>query len=470
MARKRQDTPLPKAPGTKVVKQTVPVTRMDKLLGRDPNHEQTRAEREAGIQRLIVLALLGAGIIIAVLLLIAFVSDGIIRPNQTVATINDQTVSVGEYQKRVRIERGIHIMLINDILNDLTEGSGISVEEAGNFILQQEPYLSWWNELNTPDVLGLRVLDDIIDDRLIASAAAEMGVSVSDADVDAYINKLIGYDPAAVALIGTEPTSTPEPTVTPTPFVSPTPTTEPTATVEPTATATVEGATAVPEATATSTPAPTEAPATPSVEEVTRSYERQKSSFVSEIANMAGASESEVRDVLKARALRSAIAAKLAAEGDDSEETDNTTLYADVRHILVTDENVAFDIVEALNAGESFADLARSASTDTGSGANGGDLGWAPVSNYVEPFANAVRDAEIGAIVGPVESDFGYHVLQVRAKEFREASQTQIDRANDLIFSAWLDGVRDAAEGTYSTTSAWASNIPSSPLWRLITR
>lgn len=469
MAKKRQSTPLPKAPGARVVKQQIQPTRMDRLMGRDPNREMSHAERDAAVQRLIVMILIGGAAIIGILLAIAFVADAVIRPGQTVATINGENISVGDYQKRVRIERGIHIMMINDILNDIVEENDVTVEDAGNFVLQQEPYASWWNELNTPDVMGLRVLDDMVDDHLVESAAAELGVTVTDADIDAYVNDLIGYDPEQVALIGSEPTQTPEPTVTPTPFVSPTPTTEPTATVEPTATATVEGATAVPTATPTSTPAPTEAVPTRSADEVRTQFENQKRGFISEVAGMAGASEAEVREVLRLRALRKAIGEKLTAT-EGAEDTEATTLYADARHILVETEEEALDVIEALNAGESFAALAQAVSTDTGSGANGGELDWTAVSGFVEPFANAIRAAEIGEIVGPVESEFGFHIIQVRAKEDRPAQQGQIDRANQLAFDAWLEDVRTAAEGTYTTTSAWASNIPQSPLWRFIER
>lgn len=469
MARKRQTTPLPK-PGSKVNKPVLQPTRMDRLMGRDPNREQTRAERDAAVQRLIILGVAGGVLVILVLLAIAFVADGVIRPQQTVATVDGQNITVGEFQKRVRIERGIHIMLINDILNDIVEENDVTVDDAGNFVLQQQPYSTWWNELNTPDVMGLRVLDDMVDDRLIAKAAAELGVTVTDEDVQDYINSMIGYDPEAVALIGTDPTATPEPTVTPTPFVSPTPTTEPTATIEPTATATIEGATPAPTATATSTAAPTEAVPTRSATEVQGRFENQKRSFIGEIASLAGASQEEVMDVLRARALRLAVAKHLSSDGTEGDDDTPKTLYADARHILVETEDEALDIIEALNAGESFAELARAVSTDTGSGANGGELGWAPVSNYVETFANAIREGEIGAFIGPVESEFGYHIIQVRAKENREAAQSQIDRANDLLFAAWLEDVREDATGTYSTTNTWASNIPTSPIWRYIAR
>lgn len=457
MAKKRKSTPLPKTPAAKEVKQIIEPTRIDRLLGRNPNQEQSRHEREAAVQRLIVMLVAGAAVIIGILLVIAFVADGIIRPSQSVATVAGETISVGEYQQRVRIERALHIELINDALNDIVEENGVSVEEAGNFVLQQQPYAEFWSELNAPDVMGLRVLDDMVDDRLIAAAAAELGVTVTEEDVQAYINDLIGYDPEAVALIGADPTATPEPTVTPTPFVSPTPTTEPTATPAPTATPTVEGATPIPTATATVTPAPTEVVPTRSAEEVRTSFENQKRSFIAEVARLAGTSESAVLEVLRMRALRQAVANHLSGSAE------NETLYADVRHILVETEEQARDIVAALERGESFGDLARAASTDTGSGANGGELGWAPVSNYVEPFANAVRDAEIGAIVGPVESEFGFHIIQVRAKENREATETEIERAKTLVLSDWIEEIRAAAEGTYETTNAWASNIPQSP-------
>ena len=83
-----------------------------------------------------------------------------------------------------------------------------------------------------PDQLGLRVLNDMIDDRLLELEASERNVSVDDDALRQAVEEYFGFDPTAVALIGVEPTETPEPTITPSPFVSPTPS----ATPEPTAT------------------------------------------------------------------------------------------------------------------------------------------------------------------------------------------------------------------------------------------
>ncbi len=79
-----------------------------------------------------------------------------------------------------------------------------------------------------------------------------------------------------------------------------------------------------------------------------------------------------------------------------------------------------------------FAKLAKEFSQDPGSAAQGGDLGSFPHDAMVKPFADAVFAAKPGDIVGPVLSDFGYHVIKVgaitpaQAKPF-EAVRAQIE-------------------------------------------
>ncbi|KRA20158.1 MULTISPECIES: peptidylprolyl isomerase [unclassified Lysobacter] len=69
---------------------------------------------------------------------------------------------------------------------------------------------------------------------------------------------------------------------------------------------------------------------------------------------------------------------------------------------------------QAKAAGADFAALARANSDDTGSKAGGGDLGWVSKGMMVAPFEQALFAAPQGAIVGPVKTDFGWHVIQVR--------------------------------------------------------
>ena len=97
------------------------------------------------------------------------------------------------------------------------------------------------------------------------------------------------------------------------------------------------------------------------------------------------------------------------------------------RHILVADEKTASDVLAQLKAGKDFAALARQYSKDTGSAANGGDLGFATRSTFVGPFADAVFGMQVGETRGPVKTQFGYHVIQLEAiqpgktKTFEEA-------------------------------------------------
>ena len=95
------------------------------------------------------------------------------------------------------------------------------------------------------------------------------------------------------------------------------------------------------------------------------------------------------------------------------------------KHILVPTEPEAADILSRLDAGEEFADLAVELSTDTGSGAAGGELGCGSPAQYVTEFADATMDAEIGVPTDPVETQFGFHVILVDSREVDEDAEVE---------------------------------------------
>lgn len=87
------------------------------------------------------------------------------------------------------------------------------------------------------------------------------------------------------------------------------------------------------------------------------------------------------------------------------------------RHILVKTEEEAEAIIKRLDAGESFEAIAKEVSTDPGSGANGGDLGWFGPGQMVPEFEKAAFALEVGAYSKePVQSQFGWHVIKVEDK------------------------------------------------------
>lgn len=100
-------------------------------------------------------------------------------------------------------------------------------------------------------------------------------------------------------------------------------------------------------------------------------------------------------------------------------------------HILVADEAKAKELQTQLEGGADFAQLAKASSTDTGSGANGGDLGWFGAGMMVKPFEEAVIAAEVGKVVGPVKTDFGFHLILV--KETRLAALPTLDDIRDEL-------------------------------------
>lgn len=129
------------------------------------------------------------------------------------------------------------------------------------------------------------------------------------------------------------------------------------------------------------------------------------------------------------------------------------------RHILVKQADLARTLQGKLRAGEPFDALAKAHSEDTGSRANGGDLGFFPRGQMVPPFEQAAFSLPLGQVSEPVKSDFGYHLIRVEARhparklpfeEVREEITTRLTRERrDTVFRAWLEQRRESAHITY---------------------
>lgn len=92
------------------------------------------------------------------------------------------------------------------------------------------------------------------------------------------------------------------------------------------------------------------------------------------------------------------------------------------KHILVDEEDKCQDILEMITAGEkTFEDAAKEFSTCPSS-QKGGDLGTFGKGQMVKEFEDAAFAAEIGHVVGPVKTQFGYHLIQVDQKTEAQAS------------------------------------------------
>ena len=81
-------------------------------------------------------------------------------------------------------------------------------------------------------------------------------------------------------------------------------------------------------------------------------------------------------------------------------------------HILVAKEDKAKELLQMIKSGTSFADLAKQYSSCP-SGRKGGDLGWFGKGMMVKEFEDAAFNHAKGEIVGPVKTQFGWHLIQV---------------------------------------------------------
>lgn len=146
--------------------------------------------------------------------------------------------------------------------------------------------------------------------------------------------------------------------------------------------------------------------------------------------------ENDRRGYLSNVALQPVVAAAVTDEAlqkayDDRFKDAAPATEYNAAHILVADEAKANELKAQLDGGADFAELAKANSTDTGSGANGGDLGWFGLGAMVKPFEDAVVAAEVGKVSGPIKSDFGYHLILL--KETRVAAKPTLDDLRDEL-------------------------------------
>ncbi len=115
------------------------------------------------------------------------------------------------------------------------------------------------------------------------------------------------------------------------------------------------------------------------------------------------------------------------------------------------------------HSGADFAKLARENSQDYGTAVRGGDLGWASKDRYVKPFADAAFRTQVGSIVGPVRTQFGWHIIKVTGRDRREIKivdlalkvrasgetiETVYQYAQDFAYLAKDEGFEKAAENS----------------------
>ena len=137
------------------------------------------------------------------------------------------------------------------------------------------------------------------------------------------------------------------------------------------------------------------------------------------------------------------------------------------RHILVATEDEARGVLTALQGGAEFATVAAERSLDPGSRANGGDLGWFSKERMVPAFAEAAFGARTGATVGPVQTQFGWHLIEVVDRRDQvplpEATADIRAELQPQVLSAYVAELKARARITVASPRALLQPIPTGP-------
>jgi len=417
--------------------------------------EQVRRQTQAiKIGSIVVIA------VVALVLIYGMLIDPIVKQNRAVASVNGENITLAKFQLQAKIQR---LQLVNQYNQYLQYAQMFGITDLANdqnfgpAVQQIESQLA-------PATLGQSAIDESIDDVLIRQEAKKRNITVSADEVEAQLQEGTGYFVKG----SPTPTKTDAPTVevtlnaTQLALVTATP--KP-GDITPTATATLDPSitpSATPTSTATSTagPTPTELPTTtPGPTSTPITADGYKTLLKQELDNLnkqAHLSESDFRSYYESVLNRKKL--------EDVVEADLKPVQEQVwaRHILVATEAEANDIIARLKKGEDFGKLAQEKSTDTGSGAKGGDLGWFGAGAMVKEFETAAFALKVGEISQPVKSSFGYHIIQVIAHENRQLDRAAFTKFRDQSFADYLKKLRDAVK-VEQYDDVWKNAVPTEP-------
>ncbi len=360
----------------------------------------SRRRREERHKR-ILYALLGVTAFAVILVLgFGFYQEYIAKPSAPVALVHGQPISTRDYQQMVkyrRFELANQAVMLQDQLSRLDP-----TKEDEQFLVQ---YLQQQiQQLQSQSIsLPLQVLDDMIDEQLILQEAARRNIIVTPDEVQQEVEQLFGYE-----------RNPPTPTPTPVP------------------TAVVEGETPTP---------------VPTIARMSREqFEKNYTEYVLTLRKQIGVSEDAFRSLFELNVYRSKLQEALA------EEVPTTGEQVHARHILVETEEEAQAVLQRLEAGEDFAALANELSKDTGT--EDGDLGWFPRGQMVTEFEEVAFALEPGETSQPVETTFGYHIIQVLDRDSdHPLDEAALEQLKSRALSDWLAEQRqsDAVERYWSS-------------------
>ncbi len=399
-----------------------------------------------------LISLIVVGVSIIGIITFGLLDHFLLRQNKTVARVDNQKITVSEFQKRAVYTRWQISQQYSQYMSyyQMLGGDPNYTSQISQTLEELKMQLS----SSYAPVLGENILDRMMQELLIQYLANKQGITVSDAEIQKEMQEAFGYYANGTPTL--EPTAPVPPTPTTNPkvftLITQTPTVilpTPAPTEPPPATPTPDPSVPTVAALPTETPYPT---ATPITEE---GYATQVAKYIEPLQPYQY-TQADFTKIFRTQLLETKLMEAVTKDLQPVEEQ----IWA--RHILVGTENqtLANEIYDKLMNGGDFVELSKEYSIDS-SGAGGGDLGWFGKGRMVTEFEDAAYALQPGEISKPVLSQFGWHIIQCIDRAERPLSSTEFKRLKENQFDKWLKEQETSVK--YEKYDIWREFVPTEP-------
>lgn len=405
---------------------------------------QRRSLKEQKQYRLILFGFLVTAAVILGLVGYGIYYERIGKFKSPVASVEGNAIDTNYFIERVRLERNSYIQQMRMIF---TQGQFYATDTTlDEYFQNQLGFIQTY--LDDVQRFAGDVLDKMIDEQVAVLEAEKRGVTVDDEAVEKAIQQL---------MFRYYPEGTPVPTSTPTLIPSPT--------YSPTQAALLKITPAVEESisavSAEQTPQPTNATAVSGESYLPTStpytFDLYKSAYAEYIAGLENlkVTEKSLRTYIRNYLINQEVFKTISAEAPRSEER----VWA--RHILVKTEGEALIVLNRLANGEDWSVIAADVSLDSSNKDNGGDLGWFGKGMMVAEFEKAAFELEVGEISKPVQTSFGWHIIQVVGHDMMQLDDSEYAAAQEIFYKNWLSEIKASLKIVKGTQ--WKDLAPADP-------
>jgi hypothetical protein len=348
-------------------------------LANPSKRQLSKWQRERRQKHIILYAAISLIAIAAVVLAFGYWRERIMRPNETVAEVGDQTIAANQLAVRLHPQ----LMAIDNEIVRVQMQAGGPTSPGANPNSQQIQML-YSQRMGAID----QVLGDMIDDELIAREAQRRGLAVSPAEIDARISSDLAKQKAMAAGPAPTPAAAPGPSPTPTP------------------------------------------PPTLTAEDQQQTYQE----FLSRI----NFTDDQYRRYVEAQVLRDKLRDSLGASIPATQEQVQAR-----RITLTTQEDATAALAQIRSGEAQFDDLAREKSRDMTSQSQGGVLDWLPRGIESTQFDDQAFRLGVGELGDAITTPQGWEIIQVLDKGQRALTPEHLDRLKQKAYDQWIRTTRD---------------------------